>query len=86
MSKKETTVQTVQAKVIKRFVIAKSMLGKNQLLEFTNKKGQQCIYNHDVVYEQLKDKFEAMECFAKYKSYTNTNDLPVFVRNLPTLV
>jgi hypothetical protein len=86
MSKKETAVATAPVKVIKRFVIAKSMLGKNQLLEFTNKKGQQCIYNHDVVYEQLKDKFEAMECFAKYKSYTNTNDLPVFVRNLPTLV
>lgn len=86
MSKKETAVATAPTKIIKRFVIAKSMIGKNQLLEFTNKKGQQCIYNHDVVYEQLKDKFEAMECFAKYKSYTNTNDLPVFVRNLPTLV
>ena len=83
---KNQNESTVSTTIVKRFVIRKALIGKNAILEFTNKKGQQCVYNHDVVYEQLKDKFEAMECFAKYKSYTNTNDLPVFVRNLPTLV
>jgi hypothetical protein len=43
-------------------------------------------YDHDKVYNQLKDKFEAMPCFAKYNSYTNTNNLPVFVRALKELV
>ena len=78
--------ELIPTTIVKRFVIRKALIGKNAVLEFTNKKGQQCVYNHDVVYNQLKDKFEAMECFAKYKSYTNTNDLPVFVRNLPTLI
>lgn len=73
-------------KVTKRFVIAKSLIGKNVVIEFTNKKGVKCVYNHDIVYNQLKDKFESMECFAKYKSYTNSNDLPVFVRELKELV
>ena len=31
-------------------------------------------------------RFDDMPCFAKYKSYTNTNNLPVFVRNMKELV
>jgi hypothetical protein len=69
-----------------RFVVRKSLVGKNQLIEFTDKKGVANLYNHDAVYFQLKDRFEAMECFQKYKSYTNTNALPVFVRELPSLI
>jgi hypothetical protein len=79
-------MNSTENKVTKRFVIAKSLIGKNIVIEFTNKKGVKCVYNHDKVYDQLKDKFEAMECFAKYKSYTNSNDLPVFVRQLKELV
>jgi hypothetical protein len=75
-----------EIKTVKRFVIAKSMIGKNLVLEFKNKKEIIVQYNHDKVYEQLKDRFEAMPCFAKYKSYTNTNDLPVFVRELKEII
>jgi hypothetical protein len=75
-----------EVKTVKRFVIAKSMIGKNLVLEFKNKKEVIVQYNHDKVYEQLKDRFEAMPCFAKYKSYTNTNDLPVFVRELKEII
>lgn len=75
-----------EIKVVKRFVIAKSMIGKNLVLEFKNKKDVVVQYNHDKVYEQLKERFEAMPCFAKYKSYTNTNDLPVFVRELKEII
>jgi hypothetical protein len=75
-----------EIKTVKRFVIAKSMIGKNLVLEFKNKKEVIVQYNHDKVYEQLKDRFEAMPCFAKYKSYTNTNDLPVFVRELKEII
>jgi hypothetical protein len=75
-----------EVKTVKRFVIAKSMIGKNLVLEFKNKKDVIVQYNHDKVYEQLKERFEAMPCFAKYKSYTNTNDLPVFVRELKEII
>lgn len=70
----------------KRFVIRKSLIGTNTVISFTNAKQVLCTYNHDKVYEQLKDKFEAMPCFAKYGSYTNTNNLPAFVRALKEIV
>ena len=65
-----------------RFVIRKSLIGRNVVISFTNKKGENVKYNHDKVYNQYKDRFEAMNCFAKYKSYTNTNAIPAFCRDL----
>ena len=64
----------------KRFVIRKSLIGKNVVITFTNKKGDVIKYNHDEVYERNKDRFESMNCFQKYKSYTNTNNIPTFCR------
>ncbi len=70
----------------KRFVIRKSLIGKNTVITFTNKKNEKCTYNHDIVYNQLKNKFDNMMCFNKYGNYTNTNNLPRFVRELDKLV
>lgn len=70
----------------KRFVIRKSLIGTNTVITFMNNKNVECIYNHDKVYDQLKAKFDAMPCFAKYGSYTNTNNLPAFVRALKEIV
>ena len=64
----------------KRFVIRKSLIGKNVIITFTNKKGDKITYNHDEVYERNKERFESMNCFQKYKSYTNTNNIPTFCR------
>ena len=64
----------------KRFVVRKSLIGKNQLIEFTNKKGDTVKYNHDKVYSIMKDTLEKLACFAKYKSYTATNNIPVVLR------
>ena len=66
----------------KRFVIRKSLIGKNQIISFTNKKGIQITYNHDIVYSVMKDKLETMNCFNKYKSYTSSNNIPVVLRNM----
>ena len=66
----------------KRFVVRKSLIGKNVVITFTNKKQEQVSYNHDEVYNTHKSRFEAMNCFAKYKSYTNSNAIPAFCRNL----
>lgn len=70
----------------KRFVIRKSLIGTNTVISFTNNKNELCTYDHDKVYNQLKAKFDLMPCFEKYGSYTNTNNLPAFVRALPELV
>ena len=66
----------------KRFVIRKSLIGKNQIISFTNKKGITIEYNHDIAYEIMKDKLNAMNCFAKYKSYTATNNIPTILRGV----
>tara|TARA_R100000656_G_scaffold117059_1_gene90321 strand:+ start:362 stop:592 length:231 start_codon:yes stop_codon:yes gene_type:complete len=64
----------------KRFVIRKSLVGKNQVIEFTNKKGDTYKYNHDVAYKLLKSNLDKLACFAKYKSYTATNNIPTALR------
>ena len=66
----------------KRFVIRKSLIGKNTIITFTNKKQEKVSYNHDEVYNTHKERFETMNCFAKYKSYTNSNAIPAFCREL----
>ena len=65
-----------------RFIIRKSLIGKSEVITFTNKKGEQVKYNHDEVYNTHKDRFESMNCFQKYKSYTNTNTMPLFCRDM----
>ena len=64
----------------KRFVIRKSLIGKNVIISFENKKGELCVYNHDEVYNNNKERFDNMNCFNKYGSYTCTNNLPTFAR------
>ena len=66
----------------KRFVIRKSLLGKNTVITFTTKKGKEITYNHDKVYNVNKERFESMNCFKKYKSYTNSNNIPTFCRDI----
>ena len=80
-----TKLNVVEELKTKRFVIRKSLIGKNVVISFTNKKQENVSYNHDEVYNTHKDKFEQMNCFAKYKSYTNTNAVPAFCRNLQTV-
>ena len=80
-----TKLNSVEVLKTKRFVIRKSLIGKNVVITFKNKKQEQVSYNHDEVYNTHKDKFESMNCFDKYKSYTNTNCVPKFCRDLQTI-
>mgnify|MGYP003110234302 CR=1 FL=1 len=66
----------------KRFVIRKSLVGKNAIITVNFKNGKTAKYNHDKVYEVMKDKLEAMACFIKYKSYTATNNVPLVAREI----
>jgi len=76
MSKKVNNITT------KRFVIRKSLIGTNTVITFVNKKNETVSYNHDKVYNVHKSRFQSMNCFAKYKSYTNSNAIPAFCRDL----
>mgnify|MGYP003656750496 CR=1 len=66
----------------KRFVIRKTLIGTNTIITFVNKKGATVSYNHDAVYNAHASRFNSMNCFAKYKSYTNSNAMPAFCRDL----
>ena len=64
----------------KRFVIRKSLIGKNAIITVNFKNGKTAKYNHDKVYEVMSNKLEKMACFIKYKSYTASNNIPVVAR------
>ena len=75
---KKTENQVLKSK---RFVVRKSLVGKGQLIEFTNKKGETVKYNHDVVFSIMQEGLEKLACWAKYKSYTATNNIPTILRD-----
>jgi len=63
-----------------RFVISNSLMGKNYLITFTNKKGETYKYNHDQVFALNQQKLMSMNCYVKYGSYTNTNKIPTWAK------
>ena len=65
----------------KRFVVRQSLVGKDTTVEVTFKNGNTVTYNHDKVFSIMKDKLEAMNCWAKYKSYTSSGNIPVVLRD-----
>jgi len=66
----------------KRFVIRKSLIGKNTTINVEFKNGKTCTYNHDKVYEIMKDNLNKLNCFKKYNSYTSSTNVPVSVRDI----
>ena len=65
----------------KRFVVRKSLIGKNQTIEVTFKNGNQVTYNHDKVYSIMKDNLSKLNCFEKYGSYTSSTNIPKVLRD-----
>tara|TARA_R110001592_G_scaffold10285_2_gene53635 strand:- start:521 stop:784 length:264 start_codon:yes stop_codon:yes gene_type:complete len=87
MSKIKKVSSEVKVQKVKRFVLSKKNVQETDLvLEFTTKEGKVLKYSPSKVYTQLKDKFEAMNCWHKYGNYTNTNNLPKFVRELDNII
>ena len=66
----------------KRFVIRKSLIGKNAIITVNFKNGKVAKYSHDKVYEVMSEKLENMNCFQKYKSYTASNNVPLVAREI----
>ena len=63
----------------KRFVIRKSLIGKNTIINVEFKNGKKVTYNH---YEIMKDTLNSLPCYIKYNSYTSSTNVPVSVRNV----
>lgn len=64
----------------KRFVISKSLIGKNVEITFTNKKGETYTYDHDAVFSSNQEKLLSMACFNEYGNYTNSNKIPSWAK------
>jgi len=65
----------------KRFVIRKSLIGQGIIFKYINYDGKERNYNHDLVYHTHQERFDSMYSFQKHKNYTQTHDLPKFVRD-----
>ena len=59
-----------------------SLIGKNTTINVEFKNGKTCTYNHDKVYEIMKEKLNTLPCFIKYNSYTSSTNVPVSVRSV----
>ena len=83
LTKVEETIN-LEVKILKskRFVVRKSLIGTNTVVEVTFSNEKTAKYNHDEVYEVMKEKLEEMPCFVKYKSYTSSASVPVIARTL----
>ena len=66
----------------KRFVLRKSLIGKNQIINVEFKNGKTCTYNHDKVFEIMKDTLTKLPCWLKYNSYTSSTNVPVHVGDI----
>ena len=71
----------MQTLISKRFVIRKSLIGKNQDITVNFKNGKTVTYNHDKVFSIMKDTLTKLPCWLKYKSYTATNNIPMVLRD-----
>ena len=67
---------------LKRFVMRKSLIGKNTTINVEFKSGKTVTYNHDNVYEIMKDKLSLLPCWLKYNSYTSSTNVPMSVRDV----
>jgi hypothetical protein len=69
----------------KRFVVRKSLIGKNQIIKVTFKNGKVFEYNHDKAFELMKDNLTKLNCWEKYKSYTSSTSIPKVLQNAEVL-
>ena len=70
----------------KRFVLRQSLVGKNTNIEVTFKNGNTVTYSHDKAFSIMQKALEAMPCWAKYKSYTASNNIPKVLRETEAVV
>ena len=70
----------------KRFVIRKSLIGKDTTINVDFKNGKSCTYNHDEVYNIMKSTLDKLPCFIKYNSYTSSTNVPVLARQVVDVI
>ena len=69
----------------KRFVIRKSLIGQNSIIEVTFKSGNTFKFNHDKAFELMKDNLTNLNCWEQYKSYTSSTSIPKVLQNVEVI-
>ena len=70
----------------KRFVLRQSLVGKDTTITVNFKNGNIVTYSHDKAFTIMQSALEAMPCWAKYKSYTASNNIPKVLRDTDAVV
>ena len=70
----------------KRFVLRQSLVGKDTTITVNFKNGKSVTYSHDKAFTIMQSALEAMPCWAKYKSYTASNNIPKVFRDTDAVI
>ena len=70
----------------KRFVLRQSLVGKDATIKVTFKNGNTVTYSHDKAFTIMQSALEKMPCWAKYKSYTASNNIPKVLRETDAVI
>ena len=62
--------------VRKNFVVRANWLGRNQIITFTNNKGQVITYNHDEALKIMSPKLSIMPCWIKRGYWSQSTNYP----------
>jgi hypothetical protein len=68
------------------FFIRRNRLGDNIFVEFEDVYGVVWQYDHDLVYKNLKHRYDIMPCFIDYNCYTSNNTVPKYVQELDCVI
>ena len=80
MSKSNNTLTS------KRFVLRQSLVGKDTTITVNFKNGKSVTYSHDKAFTIMQSALESMPCWAKYKSYTASNNIPKVLRDTDAVI
>ena len=70
----------------KRFVLRQSLVGKDTTITVNFKNGKSVTYSHDKSFTIMQSALESMPCWAKYKSYTASNNIPKVLRDTDAVI
>ena len=70
----------------KNFVVRANWLGRNQIITFTNNKGQVITYNHDEALKIMSPKLSIMPCWIKRGYWSQSTNYPSVLKDTPAIL
>ena len=70
----------------KNFVVQDSWYGRNQIITFTNKKGQTIKYNHDIALDIMRPKLNLSANWLKRKYWSQSTNIPSILQNSKCII